>query len=159
MNQWCELRLRGITVQIKSKWEIVLEKLRISCMSSSLRWQSNQMRWDDDITNLISNQIFLLDLRFDSDEGRLHQIRDHLGEFKWFDRIKCKTIIVWKQNMSSSDSPSGKEERRPNLCRTAAIIVDQLDIQLYAGGGGATVQILSICWRCPWVTWNTPRGS
>lgn len=57
--------------------------------------------------------------------------------------------------MSSSDSPSrmragGKKSLpRPNLCRTAAIIVDQLDIQLYAEGGGGgngpnTVHLLTV---------------
>lgn len=52
---WEELRLGEITDQVKFKWEITLDKLVISCMSSSLRWQSvkpDQMRWWHDKCNL-----------------------------------------------------------------------------------------------------------
>lgn len=112
------------------------DKLRILRTSSSLSVKPDQVRW----SNLILKWL-LPGLRFDSEECRWHQITGRSGEFKRFDWTKCKTILVQKQNMSSSDSPSrvregGKKSLPPpNLCRTAAIIVDQLDIQLYAGGG------------------------
>lgn len=136
-----ELRLRGITEQIELKWEIMVDKLGVLCKPDQMRWWHDKSNWLD---------------WFDLEECRLHQIRGRFAEFKWFDWIKCKTIRVQKQNMSSSDSPGRmweggkKSPPRPNLCRTAAIIVDQLDIQLYAGwgaGGGSrpnTVHLLTV---------------